>query len=139
MTSLHWAAENGHTEAVRRILEEDNVWKNPKDSFDTTPLSRAGRRGHKDVIELLKDCLFSVPASEDVAYACDNFQAAIVDFYLGRGGNDRSEVRRMPVRKILYDREKDDKRKGKFAITTKLNDIQRGAPSFRWIHCRPIT
>ncbi len=129
MTSLHWAAENGSTEVVRRILREEVAWKNHKDAFDTTPLSRAGRKGHKDVIELLKDCLFSVPASKDAAYACDTFQAAVVDFYLGRGENDRNEVSRMPVRKVLYDRDS----KKKFAITTKLDNIQ-SAPSFRWIH-----
>ncbi|KAJ9602585.1 hypothetical protein H2200_012778 [Cladophialophora chaetospira] len=130
MTSLHWAAENGYTEVVRRILHEEKAWKNPKDAFDTTPLSRAGRKEHEAVIELLKDCLFSVPASKDAAFACDNFQAAVVDFYLGRGEHDRNEVRRMPVRKVLYDRDE----KKKFAITTKLSDIQKGAPSFRWIH-----
>ena len=134
MTALHWAAEKGHAEVVHIIIKEPKAWKNPKDAFHTTPLSRAGRKGHKVVVELLKDCLFSVPASKAAAHACDSFQAKVVDFYPERGGNTRNEVRRMSVRKVLFDRDTDDKRKGKFAITTKLDDIQQGSPSLRWIH-----
>ena len=131
MTSLHWAAENGHTSVVRRILQDDASWKNPKDTFDTTPLSRAYRRGHKAIVELFKDCLFTLPCG-DAGYACDQFTASVVDFFLARGEHDPPQVRRMPVRHILYDR--DPKTKDKFAITTRLDDIQKGAPSFRWIH-----
>ena len=131
MTSLHWAAENGHNLVVQRILQDDASWKNPKDTFDTTPLSRAYRRGHRAIVELFKDCLFTLPPG-DAGYACDQFTASVVDFFLARGEHDPPQVRRMPVRHILYDR--DPKTKDKFAITTRLDDIQKGAPSFRWIH-----
>ncbi|RMZ85169.1 hypothetical protein DV738_g228, partial [Chaetothyriales sp. CBS 135597] len=134
MTALHWAAELGHLAVVTAILEYDGSWKNPKDVFDTTPLSRADRNGHKDIIELLRDHIFRPPSDPYARAACDSFMASIVDFFPAQGDRFRSDVRRRPVREVLYDRDPDPNRNGKFAITTRLDDIRKGAPGFRWIH-----
>ena len=136
MTALHWAAENGHAAIVRRILDENSAWKNPKDSFDTTPLSRADRNrdSRKEIIELLRDHIFRAPSSDDAKHACDSFTASVVDFFPTSRDKFRSDVRRLSVREVLYDRDPDPRRVGKFAITTKLDDIKKGSPSFRWIH-----
>ncbi|RMZ90996.1 hypothetical protein DV736_g1772, partial [Chaetothyriales sp. CBS 134916] len=134
MTALHWAAELGHVAVVTAILEHDGSWKNPKDIFDTTPLSRADRNGRKDIIELLRDHVFRPPSCPYAQAACDSFMASIVDFFPAQGDRFRSEVRRRPVKEVLYDRDPDPNRRNKFAITTRLDDIKKGAPEFRWIH-----
>ena len=135
MTALHWASENGHVSVVQRILAENKAWKNPKDSFDTTPLSRADRHGRKDVVELLRDHIFTHPTSKHAENACALFGASVVDFFpVSAEDRFRSDVRRLTVRDVLYARDPDPRRSGKFAITTKLDDIKKGAPSFRWIH-----
>lgn len=132
MTALHWAAENGHTLVVRRILAEDKVWKNPKDSFHTTPLLRAGQHDHVEIIQLLKPHLFGGSLNAFASAACKKFTASVVDFHTKADTFDRSEVRRMPVWEILY--ALDPKDKTKFSVTTKLDDIRKGTPDFRWIH-----
>jgi ankyrin repeat protein/Mg2+ and Co2+ transporter CorA len=132
MTSLHWAAENGHAQVVKRILAENNAWKNPKDSFHTTPLLRAGQHGHIEIIQLLKPYLFGGSLNDHALHACKEFTASVVDFYVKVGMVDRNEVRKMSVWEILY--AEDPKDKTKFSVTTKLDDIRKGAPNFRWIH-----
>jgi ankyrin repeat protein/Mg2+ and Co2+ transporter CorA len=132
MTALHWAAENGYAQVVKRILAEDKARKNPKDSFHTTPLLRAGQHNHVEIVQLLKPYLFGGSLNDHALYACQEFTAAVVDFYVKAGTFDKNEVRRMPVWEILY--AEDPKDKSKFSITTKLDDIRKGKPNFRWIH-----
>jgi ankyrin repeat protein/Mg2+ and Co2+ transporter CorA len=132
MTALHWAAENGYERVVERILADDRAWKNPKDSFHTTPLLRAGQHGHVEIVQLLKPYLFGGSLNDHALHACKEFTASVVDFYVKAGTFDRNEVRRMPVWEILYAEDPKDERK--FSVTTKLDDIRKGTPSFRWIH-----
>ena len=55
-TPLHSAAERGHTEIVKMILNvaED---KNPKDKNGNTPLSLAKHRGHLDVSNIISNAI----------------------------------------------------------------------------------
>jgi ankyrin repeat protein/Mg2+ and Co2+ transporter CorA len=132
MTALHWAAENGYARVVERILAEDKAWKNPKDGFHTTPLLRAGQHGHTEIVQLLKPYLFGGSLNDHALHACKEFTASVVDFYVKAGTFDRNEVRKMSVWEILY--AEDPKDKSKFGVTTKLDDIRKGTPTFRWIH-----
>ena len=76
MTALHWAAENGYARVVERILAEDKAWKNPKDSFHTTPLLRAGQHGHVEIVQLLKPYLFGGSLNDHDLHACKEFTAS---------------------------------------------------------------
>ena len=139
MTALHWAAENGYARVVERILAEDKAWKNPKDSFHTTPLLRAGQHGHVEIVQLLKPYLFGGSLNDHALHACKEFTASVVDFYVKAGTFDRNEVRRMPVWEILY--AEDPKDKSKFGVTTKLDDIRKAGSIgvHNWTAYRPGT
>jgi ankyrin repeat protein len=134
MTSLHWAAERGHLNVVRRILKEEKALKNPKDGFDSTPLSRAGQHGHQDIIQELRPHIFGGSLSPNARDACQRFNAAIVDFYFEEKSTVRNVVKRKSVWECLYGTDPKDSSSRTFAITTSLKDIKPKAPDFRWIH-----
>ena len=54
MTPLHYAAQNGHFEVCKLIIENTEV-KNPKGYFGWTPLHNAARNGHFEVSKLILD------------------------------------------------------------------------------------
>ena len=56
LTPLHLAAENGHFEICRMIMDsvED---KNPADQWGTTPWHEAERNGHYDICKLIEGAL----------------------------------------------------------------------------------
>ncbi len=134
MTSLHWAAEHGHLQVIRRILKEGKALKNPKDGFDSTPLSRAGQHGHQEIIQELKPHIFGGSLSPSAKDACQRFNAAVVDFYFDEKTVVRNVVKRKSVWECLYDTDSKDSTGRTFAITTSLKDIKPRPPDFRWIH-----
>ena len=51
-TLLHWAAEKGHLDVCKSIIEEVED-KNPKDKKGWTPLHEAAREDHKEIFKLI--------------------------------------------------------------------------------------
>ena len=49
-TSLHWAAENGHKQICKMIMDEIND-KNPSGQFGKTPLHRAVQNGDEPLCQ----------------------------------------------------------------------------------------
>ena len=134
MTSLHWAAENGHLRVLQRILEVPGALKNPKDGFESTPLSRAGQHGHQHIIQELKPHIFGGSLSANARDACHRFQASVSDFYFEEKSAVRNVVRKKSVWDCLYGKDPKDPTGNTFAITTDLKDVKPRAPDFRWIH-----
>ncbi|KAL9629037.1 MAG: hypothetical protein Q9164_007048, partial [Protoblastenia rupestris] len=81
MTALHWASERGHLNVVQRIMKEGKASKNPKEGFDSTPLSRAGQHGYQEIIQELRLFIFGGSVSPNAKDACQRFNAAGFDFY----------------------------------------------------------
>ena len=53
-TPLSWAAENGHSEVVKLLLEKEGIDLDSKDiEYGQTPLSWAAENGHSEVVKLL--------------------------------------------------------------------------------------
>jgi ankyrin repeat protein len=134
MTALHWAAELGHLPVVKRILQEKEAWKNSKDSFDSTPLARAGQHGHQAIVQALRPHIFEGSLSPDAREACERFTAAVVDFYYDDKTLRRSLVKKKTVYETLYAIDPKDPSKERFAVTTSIEDIASNPPDFRWIH-----
>ena len=53
ITSLAWAAKNGHERVVKMLLEQKNVDPNCQDRHGRTPLGWAAFEGHEEVVKLL--------------------------------------------------------------------------------------
>ena len=134
MTALHWAAELNHIGVVKRILKEEKAWKNSKDSFDSTPLARAGQHGHQAIVQALRPHIFEGSLSPNAREACQRFTAAVVDFYYDDKTLKRSLVKKKTVYETLYAIDPKDPSKEKFAVTTLIEDIATNPPDFRWIH-----
>lgn len=54
-TSLHYAAQNGHTEIIKLLLNVEGIDANCSDRKGNTPLHLAAQNGHKDAIIILLD------------------------------------------------------------------------------------
>ena len=54
-TPLFRAAENGHEEVVRVLLERNDVNIDAVDRYGQTPLCVAAQRGHKGVVRILAE------------------------------------------------------------------------------------
>jgi ankyrin repeat protein len=89
-TALHWAAECGHEEVVRLVLEK-GADVNVKDAFGSTALSGAAERGHAAIVQLLLEK--ADINAKDVCGQTALFQAVIeehkevVQLLLGKGAD----------------------------------------------------
>ena len=54
-TPLYLAAQNGHLEVCRLIIEniEDPELKNPHNNYGRTPLDAAASSGHREIVKLI--------------------------------------------------------------------------------------
>jgi len=55
LTLLHWAADRGHTDIARLLLNKDKDLLNKQDSDGQTALHYAASCGHKELVKLLID------------------------------------------------------------------------------------
>ena len=58
-TPLHCAAEKGHLQVVKILLDNIENEKNPKNTNGFTPLAYAAKEGHLGVVKLLLDNIIS--------------------------------------------------------------------------------
>ena len=101
-TPLHWAVEEGHEYAVRRLLNKAKV--NAKDSYKRAPLHRAAKYGHIGVVRLLIDNKADINAKDK--YGCTPLHCAayygheaIVTLLIANGAqvNARSKAGTTPL------------------------------------------
>lgn len=129
MTALHWASQEGRAEAVSCLLRQSDVWRNPKDVDDRTPLVCAAESKHAEVVKILAPLVDVDKLSHDAIGACNSFMATIVDF--GINGSKVSQPTRKSVYEVLYGR--DPKDPDIYSVTTMVKNMSP-KPSFRWIH-----
>ena len=127
MSSLHWAARNGHMELIELLLEQRGIRRNSKDSNDQTPMLGAAENGFIDIVKILSPAddgkLLSVTANG----ACRGFQATIVDFGME---NRPINHTKSSIFDLLYGW---DEKVDKPLISTLVRNIP-ARPTFRWIH-----
>ena len=129
MTALHWASQEGRAEAVSCLLRQSDVWRNPKDVDDRTPLVCAAESKHAEVVKILAPLVDVDKLSHDAIGACNSFMATIVDF--GINGRKVSQPSRKSVYEVLYGRDPTDP--DSYSVTTMVKNMSP-KPSFRWIH-----
>merc|ERR1712228_669182 len=56
-TALMWAARNGKTEFVRRLIEDDEIIINKQTIYGSTALDMARRENEQDIVRLLEGAL----------------------------------------------------------------------------------
>ena len=91
-TILHYAAAYGQTDLIKLIVSHDDVDLDIRDKFGETPLHRAVRFRHDDVIALLIQSGATVDAVDQKGQtalhrACDMGKATNVQLLLERGAN----------------------------------------------------
>ena len=92
MTALTWAAERGHEEVVKMLLEREEANPNHVDTkYGRTPLSWAAMKGHEEVVKKLLQREDVNPDQADTRYgrtplswAAGNGHRGVVGMLLGR-------------------------------------------------------
>lgn len=127
MSSLHWAARNGHVELVELLLQQKGVRRDSKDSNDQTPMLGAAENGFIDIVKMLSPADDGKLLSVTARGACKGFQATIVDFGME---NRPMNHTKSSVFDLLYGW---DEKMDKPLISTLVRNIP-AKPTFRWIH-----
>jgi len=86
---LIWSCENGHTDIVKKILENPNVDVNTQDGY---PICIASKNGHYDIVKLLlnhKDIIPNLYHSFCLIWASENGHYDIVKLLLDDGRVDQ--------------------------------------------------
>jgi len=139
MTPLHWAAFNGHQEAVRLILAKNDNSGRPeadlalKDTFDRTPMLCAAENYHAEIVQSLQPGKTGYRVPRTLRRAMEGFDATVVDFG-GEGGEFRDGKKQLHFKYSVYDllygwNVDTDKPK----VPTQVKNIKH-QPAFRWIH-----
>ena len=87
-TPLSWAAENGHAEVVKVLLDSKASVDAKDDYWRRTPLSWAAGNGHAEVVKVLLDAKANVDAKDDhwgrtpLSWAAGNGHAEVVKVLL---------------------------------------------------------
>ena len=90
-TPLHWAAQNGHVDVVKFLLENGPGLVSARDMWEYTPLHKAARFGHKEIAELLIKSGAAVNQKTKSGYlplhlAIGNGHKETVNILIQRGG-----------------------------------------------------
>jgi ankyrin repeat protein len=139
MTPIHWAAFNGHEEAVKLILAKIDGSGRPeadlalKDTFDRTPMLCAAENYHVEIVQLLQPGKIGYRVPRALRRAMEGFDATVVDFG-GEGGAFRDGKKQLHFKYSVYDllygwNADTDKPK----VPTQVKNIKH-QPAFRWIH-----
>jgi len=139
MTPIHWAAFNGHEEAVKLILSKTDHTGRPeadlalKDTFDRTPMLCAAENYHAEIVQLLQPGKIGYRVPRALRRAMEGFDATVVDFG-GEGGAFRDGKKQLHFKYSVYDllygwNVDTDKPK----VPTQVKNIKH-QPAFRWIH-----
>ncbi|CDS37799.1 ankyrin domain repeat containing protein [Echinococcus multilocularis] len=99
-TALHYAAENGHLKVCKELI---NWGAGPNQPVviegAKTPLMKAARAGHLDVVQLLVECGFPVNQTTTqndataLSLACNGGHAQVVEYLLRNGADPTHELR----------------------------------------------
>jgi ankyrin repeat protein len=76
MTPLHLAAQGGHVDVVRRLLECKDIKRAARDTFGSTPFLRAAQNKRRDIVALLAPFNHLETLSEDALGACNGFNVS---------------------------------------------------------------
>lgn len=127
MSSLHWAARNGHIELVHLFLQQKGIRRNLKDSNDQTPMLGAAENGFLDIVKMLSPADDGKFLSVTAQGACKGFHATVVDF--GMENRPMNHIK-TSVFDLLYGW---DEKMDKPLVSTLVRNIP-AKPTFRWIH-----
>ena len=127
MTALHWSARNGHINVVKLLLQQHDIRRDRKDSFEETPMLGAAQNGHIEIVRLLSPADDGTNLSSTAQAACRGFQATVFDFGME---NRTMNHKKHSVFDLLYGWEE---KKQKPMVTTLVRNIP-AKPAFRWIH-----
>jgi ankyrin repeat protein/Mg2+ and Co2+ transporter CorA len=132
-TPLHIAAEMGHVDIVKILLQQPDIQFAAKDSRGNTPLIDAARSKEREpILQLLApwNDLFIQSLPENVKQAAKDYDANVVDFQ--KAADTKILRHKMPVFNVLYHDPEEAGALGREHVSTRPDPSKEGA--FRWIH-----
>jgi ankyrin repeat protein/Mg2+ and Co2+ transporter CorA len=132
-TPLHIAAEMGHVDIVKALLQQPDIQFAAKDSRGNTPLIDAARSKEREpILQLLApwNDLFVQSLPENVKQAAKDYDANVVDFQ--KAADTKIPRHKMPVFNVLYHDPEEAGALGREHVSTRPDPSKEGA--FRWIH-----
>jgi ankyrin repeat protein/Mg2+ and Co2+ transporter CorA len=132
-TALHIAAEMGHVDIVKLLLQQPDIQFAAKDSRGNTPLIDAARSEEREsILRLLAPWsdLFVKSLPDNVKQAARDYDANVVDFQ--KNSKTKMLRHKMPVFNVLYQDHVDIGALNREHISTRPDPSKKDA--FRWIH-----